>query len=83
MFTFSLLLLHSLIEEAIAIADRMLLDSQDKVATIKTLLLQMNDTDDARNLIISLLSGDRTDLLRLKKEFGVALRPILGSFILL
>ena len=57
----------------------MLEDSGDKVATIKKLVLQMNDTDDARNLITSLLENDRTEMLRLKRDFGAALRPILGN----
>jgi hypothetical protein len=46
---------------------------------IRKLILQMNDIEDTRHLIMSLLGGSRTDLLRLKKEFGVALRPILGN----
>jgi hypothetical protein len=60
----------------------MLLDSPDKVAAIKKLVLQMNDTDDARNLITSLLEDDRTEMLRLKRDFGASLRPILGKFML-
>ena len=62
-----------------AIADRLLVENGDKVAAIRKLILQMNDVDDARHLIMSLLGGSRTDLLRLKKEFGVSLRPILGN----
>ena len=57
----------------------MLMDSPDKVAAIKQLVLQMNDTDDARNLITSLLENDRTEMMRLKRDFGASLRPILGN----
>ena len=66
-------------DEGLQVAQRMLEDSGDKVATIKKLVLQMNDTDDARNLITSLLENDRTEMLRLKRDFGAALRPILGN----
>jgi hypothetical protein len=61
------------------VAQRMLEDSPDKVAAIKKLVLQMNDTDDARNLITSLLENDRTEMLRLKRDFGASLRPIMGN----
>ena len=57
----------------------MLLDSPDKVSVIRKLVLQMNDTGDARNLIQSLLENDRTEMLRLKRDFGASLRPILGN----
>ena len=57
----------------------MLADSPDKVAAIKQLILQMNEVDDARNLIFSLLENDRTEMLRLKRDFGAALRPIMGN----
>lgn len=60
-------------------AERLLEDCPDKVAAIKKLILQMNDTSDARNLITSLLENDRTEMLRLKRDFGASLRPILGN----
>ena len=66
-------------DEAMSIADRLLAENGDKVMAIRKLILQMNDIEDTRHLIMSLLGGSRTDLLRLKKEFGVALRPILGN----
>lgn len=66
-------------DEGLQVAQRMLEDSPDKVAAIKTLILQMNDADDARNLITSLLENDRTEMMRLKRDFGASLRPILGN----
>lgn len=60
-------------------AQRLLEDCPDKVAAIKTLILQMNDADDARNLINSLLENDRTEMMRLKRDFGASLRPIMGN----
>lgn len=66
-------------DEGLQVAQRLLEDSPDKVAAIKTLILQMNDADDARNLITSLLENDRTEMMRLKRDFGASLRPILGN----
>ena len=66
-------------DEGLQVAQRMLLDSPDKVSVIRKLVLQMNDTGDARNLIQSLLENDRTEMLRLKRDFGASLRPILGN----
>jgi hypothetical protein len=66
-------------DEGLQVAQRMLEDCPDKVKAIKKLVLQMNDTNDARNLITSLLENDRTEMLRLKRDFGASLRPILGN----
>ena len=68
------------IDEGLAVAETILLETQDKVATVRKLIVQMNDTNDARHLIESLLEGDRQEMLRLKREFGSnALRPIIGN----
>lgn len=57
----------------------MILNTQDKVAAIRKLIIQMNDTNDARHLVNSLLENDRQEMMRLRREFGSALRPIIGN----
>jgi hypothetical protein len=67
------------LEEGLAIADTMLAENNDKVAAIKKLIMKMNDSEDARNLIFAILDGDRTAMLRLKRDLGLALKAILGN----
>lgn len=57
----------------------MLMDSSDKVAAVKQLLLQMHDFNDARHLISSVLEDNRQDLLRLRRDLGHLVRPLLGQ----
>ncbi|RYH14422.1 hypothetical protein EON65_33645 [archaeon] len=67
------------LDEALSVAETMLQDSQDRVGVLKKLLLQVNDAEDTRHLIQSLLEDNRTDMMRLKRDMGAALRPILGQ----
>jgi hypothetical protein len=67
------------LDEALAVADTMLAQSNDKVAAIKKLITKMNSAEDARHMILSILSGERADMMRLKRDMGAALRPILGN----
>ncbi len=67
------------LEEGLAISDTMLAENNDKVAAIKKLIMKMNDSEDARNLIFAILDGDRTAMLRLKRDLGLALKAILGN----
>ena len=53
-------------------------ESSDKVASLLKVVMKMNTFEDANSLIISTIDGDRNEMLRLKKEMGSALRPILG-----
>lgn len=56
----------------------MLEETSDKVGVVKQLVVHMIHTNDARALVLSALQNDRNDMLRLKKEMGAVLRPILG-----
>jgi hypothetical protein len=57
----------------------MIQDTGDKVKAIKNLVMQMNDFNDARLLILTTIGNDRQEMLRLKRDMGAALRPILGN----
>ena len=67
------------LDEALTLAETMMNDSRDKVAIVKKLLLQMDRTDDAQHFLSSMIGGNRADMLRLKKDFGAAMRPLLGN----
>lgn len=67
------------LDEGLTVAETMLMDSGDKVATVKKLLLQMNDFDDARHLITSIIDQDRADMVRLRRDLGPLLKAILGN----
>lgn len=67
------------LDEALTLAETMMMDSRDKVAIVKKLLLQMDRTDDAQHFLTSVIGGNRADMLRLKKDFGAAMRPLLGN----
>jgi hypothetical protein len=67
------------LDEGLTVAETMLMDSGDKVATVKKLLLQMNDFEDARHLITSVIDQDRADMIRLRRDLGPLLRAILGN----
>lgn len=67
------------LDEGLTVAETMLMESGDKVATVKKLLLQMNDFDDARHLITSIIDEDRADMIRLRRDLGPMLKAILGN----
>jgi hypothetical protein len=67
------------LDEALTLAETMMADSRDRVGVVKKLLLQMDRPEDAQHFLLSIIDGNRQDMLRLKKDLGAALRPLIGN----
>eukprot|EP01038_Epipyxis_sp_PR26KG_P005119 gene5119-7131_t len=70
------------LDEALATLDKIVESSSslDKVKALAQIVPQMNDTIEAQMFVQSVLGdNDRSEMLRLKREMGAALKPILGA----
>jgi hypothetical protein len=68
------------LEEALNFAEIMIKDSSnDKIEITRNLLFEIDNVQDAGHFIHSLFRGNRIELNRLKKEFGMLLRPVVGN----
>jgi len=67
------------LDEALACAVTMLSDGKENTKVLRMVLPQMEGHKDAQALVRALTNGDRTALMKLKREIGNALRPILGA----
>eukprot|EP01038_Epipyxis_sp_PR26KG_P006330 gene6330-8716_t len=66
--------------EALNMYRSMFKESGDKIEVLKRVLPQMLLANEAMQLVSKVTQDDRLEINRLKKAFGVALRPIFGSF---
>jgi hypothetical protein len=68
------------LEEALNFAEIMIKDSSnDKIEITRNLLFEIDNVYDASQFLHSLFRGNRVELNRLKKEFGMLLRPVVGN----
>lgn len=72
---------HSLLRmnEALTLIDLLLMESRDKVDLVRRVLMQLYDSNDAIYFIHSVFQHNRSEVLRLKWEYGMVLRPLLGN----
>ncbi len=67
------------LEEALNLAEIMLKESHDKLEIARNLLFQIDSSNDAGQFLHSLFGYNRAEMARLKREFGMLLRCILGN----
>ena len=66
------------LDDALIVCQNMSKESKNKANVLARLLRQMSTVDQARQLIDKVIQGDKSELLRLKREIGDCLRPLLG-----
>ena len=67
------------LDEALAACVTMLSDGKDSTKILKMVLPQVDSFEDAQAVVKSITNGDRTALMKLKRELGGSLRPVLGA----
>jgi hypothetical protein len=67
------------LDEALACAVTMLSDGRENNKVLRMILPQMENAQDAQAIVKALTNGDRGEIMKLKREIGNALRPILGA----
>jgi hypothetical protein len=67
------------LDEALSLSDVMLKESHDKMEITRGLIFQIDNTSDATQFLHSLFHSSRVEMTRLKREFGMLLRPMLGN----
>ena len=67
------------IDEALACCTTMLMDGKDSTKVLRMVLPQIDSHNDAQSVVKAITNGDRSELMRLKREIGHALRPIMGA----
>jgi ATP-dependent protease HslVU (ClpYQ) peptidase subunit len=61
------------------VADTLLKENSNKVEILSKILPQMASAADARTLVAKLLNNIKTEIQKLKREIGFALKPMLGT----
>ena len=64
--------------EAIMLADIMLLESSDKIEVARKILLQMYDVHDAAHFLHAIFGENRQEVMRFKWDSNYLLKPLLG-----
>jgi hypothetical protein len=67
------------LDEALTLAETMMNDAGDRLNVVKKLLKQMDRPEDAQHFVLSVIGNNRAEMLRLKKDLGAAMRPLLGN----
>ena len=67
------------LDEALSCCVTMLQDGKDPTKVMRMILPQMEGAKDAQAIVRQITNGDRAELMKLKREIGNALRPILGA----
>ena len=67
------------LDEALAACVTMLSDGKDATKILKIVLPQVETFEDAQAVVKSITNGDRSALMKLKRELGGSLRPVLGA----
>jgi hypothetical protein len=62
------------------IADTLLKENSNKVEILARILPQMASAADARMVVAKLLDNNKTEIQKLRREIGFALKPMLGKF---
>lgn len=61
------------------VAETLLKENSNKVEVLSRILPQMASAADARMLVAKLLSNNKTEIQKLRREIGFALKPMLGT----
>ncbi len=61
------------------IADTLLKENSNKVEILARILPQMASAADARMVVAKLLDNNKTEIQKLRREIGYALKPMLGK----
>jgi hypothetical protein len=64
--------------EAITIADIMLMETSDKIDIVQKILLQMYHSYDASHFLNTIFGENRQEVMRFKWDFNFLLKPLLG-----
>lgn len=67
------------LDEGLAMYKMMMMETNNKIEVLSKVLLQMANSSDAKQLVNNSLGGDLSEIARLKREMGSALRPLLGN----
>ncbi len=67
------------LDESLAACATMLRDGKDSTKILKLVLPQIDSFEDAQAVVKSITNGDRAALMKLKRELGGSLRPVLGA----
>ena len=67
------------LDEALNLYFTMMRESRNKVLVLAKLLPQMSSQADARELVVKALQNDTADMLRLRRNMGMALGPMLST----
>lgn len=65
--------------EAMGVAETLLKENSNRVEILSRILPQMASAADARMVVAKLLNNSKTDIQKLRREIGFALKPMLGN----
>jgi hypothetical protein len=67
------------LDEALSCCSTMVNDGKDATKIMRMVLPNVSNFEDAQAVVKAITNGDRTALMKLKREVGDSLRPILGA----